>query len=211
MKSPATRKRSIVQGILVLVIVGIVLICFGGMDSVFRENRTELKLEGRGQNPPIMGIKVPNTAAYSRSEGVDFIVHYISLGGDGGSIGIFVGCCPNRFLENPDYTEAGMVGDRDIEWAEGRLNSEFIAETVIPLYLNPGPEFRGTILVDRDDVHIWATAPRKKTRSSVISMCEGLTLIRPRIAEEAAPVRHEKAVQDKAAEPENYLDEHPSK
>lgn len=79
MKSPATRKRSIVQGILVLVIVGIVLICFGGMDSVFRENRTELKLEGRGQNPPIMGIKVPNTAAYSRSEGVDFIVHYISL------------------------------------------------------------------------------------------------------------------------------------
>lgn len=149
-------------------------------DSFLFGSTKILRFEGRGDHPPIMTMRVSRAAIYSRSDGVDFIVHSILFPNRVGAIGIYVGSGPNSFLDDPEMKRPGSVGNREVEWAMGRHDSDFVAETVIPLFLNPGPDYRGTIQIDTDYVHLWASSPTEENLSQLIALCEGLSLARPR-------------------------------
>ena len=141
--------------------------------------QTQIVLKGFRDDSPIVGISIPDGFEYDRAEGEDFLVHYFFSERTGSSIGIYVGHHPNPFIEGTPVESDGRIGDRDVRWRSERADGRYFAETFLDMYLNPGPGYRGEILIDSRLLHFFVIARKPADLDALKHFCSTTTLLRP--------------------------------
>lgn len=145
----------------------------------FSAPKKEFQLTDRFEFSPILGVSVPTTMNYEKSECIDFAVHHFRFLSNKSSIGIYVGNHPRRFIEDAQAPIWKSISGRDVEWVIGEVDDDLVAETILEMFLNPGPEFRGKISINTDQVHIFVKSDNRRDLEHLMEFCESLRLVRP--------------------------------
>tara|TARA_B110000305_G_scaffold128083_1_gene143367 strand:+ start:127 stop:690 length:564 start_codon:yes stop_codon:yes gene_type:complete len=156
-------------------------LCIQRPPEEFTASQLEIRLPGRHDESPILGISLPESMEYEKNAGVDFIVHYLRFRKNTSAIGIYTGNHPSRFIEAADDSVWKIIGGREIEWKIGRSDGRLMAETVLEMFLNPGPDYRGEIFINRNRVHIFVELTNRRDLERLITFCQTLRLVRPSI------------------------------